>query len=407
MSVYCLECGAKIPAVSRYCKSCGANQYPDETSALFSPQPSLSACLTVENDIATDPEANKLPPMDTTGVPPPPQPVPDLGNATEINADLGVRLLAYIADLVIVCFIYLCLVFTVALGETLSSSPSSYSNYLIESSVISFYLIFIAYMIAALSIYHSTIGKYLFKLKVLSSKDGEKYPTFARILLRETLGRIGSSLFWGIGYWTAGRYNNRAWSDRIADTKVVVHEHTHTILRRTIIAIVATAMVADLSAIAYGQYKDDQKKKREAIMSSFEKESNALKKSNGEIRRLQDENTNDLTEYKSNLESLLSEVEAYEQHITACKSMAEKIVSEKLYSSESERDQFTALLKVYELRSKQVGILRSEVNIGLKVPFEESGRMRKDELAEMRDMESDLTGLDSQADKILTDAKLK
>jgi uncharacterized RDD family membrane protein YckC len=66
----------------------------------------------------------------------------------------------------------------------------------------------------------STLGKKVFQLKVVDAQSGNLL-TFKQIVLRETLGKMLSTITFLIGYIMAGvREDKRALHDLIADTRV-------------------------------------------------------------------------------------------------------------------------------------------------------------------------------------------
>jgi hypothetical protein len=108
--------------------------------------------------------------------------------------------------------------------------------------------LFVAYMTLSQSIFHTTVGKYLFGLELRSTGHRELYPPFWAVLSRETGGRFVSMLFAGVGYWAwVRRPQNQAWSDRIAGTVVV--RRTTTPRMRTFLKVVV--VVSLLFTIAF------------------------------------------------------------------------------------------------------------------------------------------------------------
>src|SRR5207245_10831080 len=117
------------------------------------------------------------------------------------------------------------------------------------------------YMVVAQAAYHTTIGKYVHGLEVCSANPDRKYPAFWRILLRETVGRFFSSLFWGLGYWFASKKPKiQAWSDELAGTVVSVRP-TNRVLVRALTAFIFVAFFLDVGLTGYGLYKQDWNKK--------------------------------------------------------------------------------------------------------------------------------------------------
>jgi hypothetical protein len=103
--------------------------------------------------------------------------------------------------------------------------------------------LFVAYMTLSQSIFHTTVGKYVFGLELRSTSPRRLYPSFWAVLSRETAGRFVSTLFCGVGYWAwVRRPQNQAWSDQIAGT-VVVKRNTTVRLRRFLKALVVVSLL--------------------------------------------------------------------------------------------------------------------------------------------------------------------
>lgn len=66
-----------------------------------------------------------------------------------------------------------------------------------------------------------TLGKWLLREKVVEKLTGN-YPGFWRMVLRETIGKGVSGIFFGLGFlWAIWDKDNQAWHDKIAGTVVV------------------------------------------------------------------------------------------------------------------------------------------------------------------------------------------
>lgn len=66
----------------------------------------------------------------------------------------------------------------------------------------------------------ATLGKKIFRLKVLS-EDGNK-PSFIRILLRESFGKLVSTAHFGLGFfWSIWDQKHQTWHDKIFRTQVI------------------------------------------------------------------------------------------------------------------------------------------------------------------------------------------
>jgi len=70
-----------------------------------------------------------------------------------------------------------------------------------------------------------TPGKKLLGLQVVNAQTGQ-VPGFAKMFVREIVGRFVSALFFGLGYfWAIFDKNAQAWHDKMAGTVVLKREH--------------------------------------------------------------------------------------------------------------------------------------------------------------------------------------
>ena len=113
---------------------------------------------------------------------------------------------------------------------------------------------YLGYMIVAQSSYHTTVGEYVLGLEVRSQRSEKEYPAFWRIVVRETVGRLLSLLFWGAGYWLGiKKPRQQAWSDRMAGTVVTVRP-TNPVFKKALNTFIAVAFVVDAGVLCFGQY---------------------------------------------------------------------------------------------------------------------------------------------------------
>jgi uncharacterized RDD family membrane protein YckC len=176
--MYCPNCGEKISKDAKFCKKCGK---PIELST----------------------------PHDT--------------EITEVTskqfAGFWIRLLAYIIDYVII-FISMCILAFI-LGVIFSEEVNQISSEDLETlgtilGIILFYL----YFWVATSVYQTTIGKRILKLKVISSNDTKI--SWGKAFLREIIGKILSSFVFGIGFLIIGfSKEKQGLHDIIAKTYVI------------------------------------------------------------------------------------------------------------------------------------------------------------------------------------------
>jgi uncharacterized RDD family membrane protein YckC len=103
-------------------------------------------------------------------------------------------------------------------------------------------LLFMAYAVVALKYYSKTVGKHLFGLKVV--KDDGGVLTWGNILIRETIGKILSSLVFSLGYlWILFDSKRQGWHDKLAKT-VVIQERQPSKGMKTIAYIIVFALPA-------------------------------------------------------------------------------------------------------------------------------------------------------------------
>ena len=154
---------------------------------------------------------------------------------------------AYFADLIVIYLIVIAVYFVPMLFK-LSLSTDQGTDLLV------IYVVMFVYMIVAQSLYHTTVGKYVLDLEVRSQRSEQKYPAFWRIVVRETVGRVLSLLFWGAGYWLGiKKPRQQAWSDRMAGTVVTVRP-TNPVFKKALKAFIAVAFVVDAGVLCFGQY---------------------------------------------------------------------------------------------------------------------------------------------------------
>jgi uncharacterized RDD family membrane protein YckC len=72
-----------------------------------------------------------------------------------------------------------------------------------------------------------TLGKYLLNQRVVERRLGQP-PGFARMLVRETIGKFLSGFFFSLGFfWAIWDKDHQAWHDKIAGTVVVKEKSRH------------------------------------------------------------------------------------------------------------------------------------------------------------------------------------
>ncbi len=184
-----------------------------------------------------------------------------VSSAQVTYATLWERFLAYFADVIVIYLVVIGLYFLSGFLGAFGKGFLSGSN--TEAKAI-FMIALWCYMTLSLAIYHTTIGKYILGIEVASEQQIGAYPRFWRILVRETVGRFLSSLFFGIGYWKAfGNPKKQAWSDDIAHT-VVKQRTVNPTLKNALALFVAIGLFVDIGLVSWGYQVQQHKKVHDA-----------------------------------------------------------------------------------------------------------------------------------------------
>ena len=359
-------------------------------------KPETSSAVSVHS---VEPKPNNQTTRDTNEVPLP---------SSEVKAEvieygtMGHRFTAYFADLIVIYFIALIfyvLVFALKLPLTAEEG---------ESQIV-WFCILVLYMFLAQAVYHTTIGKYVHGLEVRSVKSNRKYPALWRILLRETLGRLFSSFFWGLGYWMALKKPKvQAWSDELAGTVVTVRP-TNRVLVRALSAFILVAFILDVGLTGYGFYKEDRDKKYAALRQQMDIGGNAVviarKAVDNALNTAPAVNTwADFAVWQGIMKSFKNDVDVYERRIDNEQQLIQRGISEDL-GSEAEKRQLIILSQVYELRKQQAEKLRQEANLVVSCePTQSSYAALRNDL---QLIDSDIKGLNNKASQLLEEINVK
>lgn len=186
----CYECGCVTSETVRTCPGCGA-----ALAAASSPAASAGV-LPISY-------AKSLPQIAMGGS------VPEaLGYAT-----MGERFLAFLCDATIEAMLVVAF-----LAVYYAKSELDFKS--IQSTAL--WVIPPAYMALMEFFFHGTLGKRLLRIQVQADSTAPRYPSFLRLLLRESIGKFVSGIVLGIGF-LAGISNpkHKTWADRMAGTVVV------------------------------------------------------------------------------------------------------------------------------------------------------------------------------------------
>lgn len=135
-----------------------------------------------------------------------------------VRAGVARRLCAFLADLFIVAVVVALALLSV---KGFAAQDGTHSDLVALCWVLSG-LVYLVAFFRGLSV-GQTLGKALCNLRVVDKRDGS-VPGIGRMLLRETLGKWVSGLFFSLGYfWAIWDRDGQTWHDKIAGT-VVLHE---------------------------------------------------------------------------------------------------------------------------------------------------------------------------------------
>jgi uncharacterized RDD family membrane protein YckC len=307
------------------------------------------------------------------------------------------RLAAYVLDYAIVFFIGVCIHFVAAFASKPIPDDSS-------SSTLLFLAVLLIYMVVAQAWRHTTIGKYAVGIEVRSDNASRQYPSFWRILLRETVGRICSFVFWGAGYWTCiGHPKKQAWSDRMASTVVVVRP-TNRVLKQAFGAFLSLVILLDIGVSAYGAYYLNMKKRQQEWLASVQSQGSQIETSRQAIETVIGREVKDWDGYKSDMREMLGLLDKYDRDVASMKALIVKGLSTGLVSS-GERLKMEKILDLWELRQRQSAKRREEAEAVLSFyPGVGSWPSLK---ARLEMLDSDIEGLDTQANRLARELGLK
>jgi uncharacterized RDD family membrane protein YckC len=320
-----------------------------------------------------------------------------------LYASLGQRFQAYFADIVVVYLVVFLVYFASGVLKVFGKNPFL-SEDASEVYVVYFIVLF-SYMTIALTLYHTTIGKYALGLEVASDKQVGAYPSFLRVLLRETVGRFLSSLFFGIGYWRVnGNSKKQAWSDEVAGTVVKVRDVNRT-LRRAFIAFVMVGFLVDVGLILYGVQVEEHQKNHAAWEKEVSAASTAVQNARSNTNSIISREPAKFHEWQSNMKELLPGLDNYDQRLDSWEQLLKRGERDNLFDSDSELHQLRILVQVIDLRKEQSVKQRQEAKLILD--YDSSISTLGDLQSELRILDSDLAALDQKAADLLAEIGVK
>ena len=318
-------------------------------------------------------------------------------------ATLTQRFLAYFADVVVVYLIVFSCYFVSGILRVLGKSA------FLSEDASEFQLIYVivlcSYMIVALTIYHTTIGKYALELEVAAAGSASAYPSFWRILFRETLGRFLSSLFFGVGYWRVpSNEKKQAWSDEMAGTVVRVRKVNRT-LRKALLAFVTIAFVVDAGLVVYGIQEDERHKMHEAWDKELTSEASDVQAARSRADHIINREPGNLRDWQGSMSQLVPALDDYDRQLETYKQTLLRGEQQNLFDSSAERHQTQVLLQVFEYRKQQSAKQRQEANLILS--YDPTVSSFTDLRSSLRLLDSDIGALDQKASELLAQIGIK
>ncbi len=223
MPAFCFMCGTALPIQSRFCRACGADLYPDGVGKNDHGAPRVEESnrgpLVVGFPAAASRSPTPPPPIVRPEDPPSSQipPSNETAPAEPVAGSLGHRLLAFVIDVIVSLLIYTFFCFIAALAGGNATGVLPNPGYWLLGLVF--------YMTCASTLVHTTLGKAIFDLEVVSTRPNRRHPGPFLVFLRETLGRFICQFFFGAGYWTAlGNPSRQSLGDKLARTRVIVRK---------------------------------------------------------------------------------------------------------------------------------------------------------------------------------------
>lgn len=130
------------------------------------------------------------------------------------------RLLAFLIDSIFLFFLDLVVGMFVNPqgGKVVATAGLSFDISSPEKAITT--LVNISYFVILTALWGATLGKRLLGMQVVDSQ--RKTPSFGKVLLRETIGKLISFLVLGIGFiWIIFDGKKQGWHDKIAGTYVI------------------------------------------------------------------------------------------------------------------------------------------------------------------------------------------
>lgn len=315
-----------------------------------------------------------------------------------IYASMGQRFCAYLADYIVIYFIVLlAYVVSTLIGTPLSSDDSA-------ANMVALLALFVYMAVAQMSC-HTTVGKYIMGIEVVNELPDRQYPTWGRILLRESFGRLCSLILWGAGYWTAIRHpSKQAWSDRMSGT-LVIARRTNPLITRALMVFLLIALLVDVGVTGWGYQVQEQEKRYKAVSSQLTSLGSTIETSRKEVERLMSADAADLEGYRRNMRQLTPWLDRYDSQVDQMQIAIRTALIEGTIPSSSEKQQMEKILRLWDVRKQQSQRRRDQAQVILNyVPSPLSVKQFQSEL-EM--IESDINSLEQHANQLLSEIQKK
>lgn len=406
--MYCIRCGADNLEHARFCRKCGfavETGAPYVTSTPLVPDRTQAPKVVPAGEesqptmVASEIEGETKPDI----IDGPLECVPSDAMVLPAYASLGDRLLAYVADLVVIYLIVFGLYF---LSGVLGSFGKPFlSGTDLEGKAL-FWVALFVYMILSLAISHTTIGKYILGFEVASvGPSNRDYPSFWKIVLRETVGRVFSSFFFGVGYWRVPRDpKGQAWSDEISGT-VVRSRAFNPILQRILTSFVVLTLISDVGLTIYGLEVQDRQKHHSEWQHQLSTISSDIGVSREAANELISRKPKDLGEWQADMRQLLPVLEQYDAKLDAYRAALTKGQQDSLIMTEGERSRNLLLDQVANLRKQQNAKLREEANA--VTDYDPRISDFNTLQAKLRSLDNDVSDLDHKASEMLATIGIK
>jgi hypothetical protein len=358
---YCISCGAHNPKPARFCRKCGDRIEDVDFGVGPGDGAKASAPAYQSPDAQSEEHLNK-----TQNHPQGPtqygsDDMPPLGESfsTPVYGSLFERFLAYVGDLAVIYLLFLGLASLIGLSKGLGMTQPTLAG---DEYQLLFFPVLWIYMTVSLIATRTTVGKYILGLEIASANNfrPKSRPSIARIVLRETVGRIVSSCFLAYGYWRAsGSPKRQAWSDQMGRS-IVRHRTVRRAVRGFLMVFVFVALISDIALISSSEELQRRQKLHQEWESKLEVSSNRVAVARDAVASLIGENSVGFDKLQANMRRALTSLDAYEREMNEYQELYRAGLRDNLAMSERERSQVSTLIEVMELRKQQAELERTE-----------------------------------------------